>query len=276
MKKRNKSGRPIQATTPQAQHEFGRTWWGEQWIGSLERFAPPYKWKEGKHLAWARLVTDIGIEKGRVAAQVGDFTGQSYAVKLSLAPFAAEQWEALSRAAVHDASFGEALFNGAMPPHAERIFAEAGLRLMPEKFKDLDMKCPCPDWFKPCTHQLAVYLLLAEEFDRDPMLLFRLRGKTREEMQALFPVATPVETVETRSFEPAGEALSEDPELFWSGGKLPDLDLVWKTPVHSAAPLQRLGHFPFWRGSEDFLKPMEQTYREISRFALMASGHQPR
>lgn len=272
MKKRKKSGRPSKIAPPQRQQEFGRTWWGAQWIGSLERFAPTHKWHEGKHLAWARLVTDIGVEKGRVAAQVSDFTGKSYAVKLSLAPFSAEQWDALAQAASHDESFGEALFNGAMPPNAERAFAEAGLRLMPEKFKDLDMKCPCADWFKPCSHQLAVYLLLAEEFDRDPMLLFRLRGKSREEMHSLFPVMAPVEIAETRPIEPASVPITEDPEKFWNGGELPDLNLEWKTPVHSAAPLQRLGHFPFWRGSEDFVKHMERAYREVSRFALMSSG----
>ena len=277
MKKRNKSGHPaIGLGPPPSQQDFGRTWWGEQWIGSLERFAQPHKWKEAKHLAWARLVTDIGIEKGRVAAQVSDFTGKAYSVRLSLAPFTAEQWDSLSRTATRDGSFGEALFDGSMPPHAERTFAEAGLRLMPEKFKDLEMKCPCPDWFKPCVHQLAVYLLLAGEFDRDPMLLFRLRGKTREEMQALFPVAAPVETVETQPFEAAGEPLSNDPDKFWNGGELPDLDLEWRTPVHSAAPLQRLGHFPFWRGSEEFSKHMERAYREISRFALLSSGNKQR
>ncbi len=276
MKKKHKSGRPGKLAPPPPppqQQGFGRTWWGEQWILSLQRFAAEYKWKEGKHLALARLVTDIGIEKGRVAAQVSDFSGKSYAVRLSLAPFTAEQWDALSRVAALDSSFGEALFTGTMPPNAERTFALAGLRLMPEKFKDLDMKCPCPDWFKPCIHQLAVYLLLAEEFDRDPMLLFRLRGKTREEMQSLFPVTIPVETAETRVFEPAGEPLSDDTEKFWNGGALPDFNLEWKTPVHSAAPLQRLGHFPFWRGSDEFSRHMEVAYREISRFALMSSGY---
>ena len=92
MKKRNKPGRPpTSLAPPPTQQDFGRTWWGEQWIGSLERFAAPQKWKEGKHLAWARLVTDIGIEKGRVAAQVSDFSGKAYGVKLSLAPFTSEQ-----------------------------------------------------------------------------------------------------------------------------------------------------------------------------------------
>jgi uncharacterized Zn finger protein len=259
-------------THSQSKEDFGRTWWGEQWVGSLERFAQPIKWQEGKHLAWARQVLDIGIEKGLVTARVGDFAGQSYPVKLRLAQFTPEQWAALSLAAADDPSFGEALFNGTMPPHAEKAFAKAGLRLMPEKFKDLDMKCPCTDWFKPCVHQLAVYLLLAEEFDRDPSLLFRLRGKTREEMQSLFPVAEQVETPESRHVESAGEPISNDPVRFWNGGELPDLNLEWKTPEQPAAPLRRLGHFPFWRGSTMFLPYMEIAYREISRFALMSSG----
>ena len=252
--------------------EFGRTWWGAQWIGALERFAQPYKWNEGKHLALARQVLDIGVEKGLVTAKVSDFTKQTFPVKLSLATFTAEQWEALSRGAAEDSTFGTALLSGTMPPHAEKAFAAAGLRLMPEKFKDLDMKCPCTDWFKPCVHQLAVYLLLAEEFDRDPMLLFRLRGKTRDEMQTLFPASADVVKAEAPVVEPVYEPLSNDPEKFWNGSAAPDLKLEWKAPAHSAAALQRLGNFPFWRGSVPFMSHMATAYREISRFTLFASG----
>ncbi len=279
MKKRNK----IQKTgvpTPraagvhtQSRGVFGSTWWGAEWVGSLERFATPHKWQEGKHLACGRQVLDIGVEKGYVTASVGDFTGHTYAVKLSLSPFTNEQWDGLSRAAANDPAFGEALASGEMPLNAKQVFESAGLRLMPEKFKDLVMKCPCADWFKPCSHQLAVYLLLAEEFDRDPSLLFRLRGKTREEMRALFPQAPQgAAAAPAVVSEPASEALSDDPEKFWNGGALPELNLEWRVPVHSAAPVHRLGPFPFWRGSDAFVPQMERAYREISRFALMASG----
>ena len=33
-------------TEYEEQPEFGRTWWGAQWIGALERFVQPFKWGE--------------------------------------------------------------------------------------------------------------------------------------------------------------------------------------------------------------------------------------
>src|SRR5207244_3553262 len=62
----------------------------------------------------------------------------------------------------------------------EPIFAEAGASLFPAKAKDLEMRCSCPDYAVPCKHVAAVHYLLAEEIDRDPFLLFTLRGKDRE------------------------------------------------------------------------------------------------
>src|SRR4030095_5581977 len=52
--------------------------------------------------------------------------------------------------------------------------------------------CSCPDNANPCKHVAAVYYLLGEEFDRDPFLIFQLRGMERSELlAALGPAAAP-------------------------------------------------------------------------------------
>lgn len=48
--------------------------------------------------------------------------------------------------------------------------------------KDLDTDCSCPDWSSPCKHIAAVYYLIGEEFDRDPFLIFKMRGMDREQL----------------------------------------------------------------------------------------------
>ena len=68
------------------------------------------------------------------------------------------------------------LMAGALPPEAEECFAEAGVALFPARDADLITSCDCPDFSNPCKHIAAVYYLLAEQFDRGPFLLFRLRG----------------------------------------------------------------------------------------------------
>jgi uncharacterized Zn finger protein len=127
-----------------------------------------------------------------------------------------------------------------------------------------------------------VYYLLGEEFDRDPFLLFRLRGLTREELcEQLGKGARPKKkkaAAEEPTAAPAGEPLPADAAAFWATGKLPDdlLGEVQPPPVHAAWP-KRLGKFPFWRGREHFLDALEPVYREASQHAAATlEGQKPK
>src|SRR5438128_9744848 len=77
------------------------------------------------------------------------------------------------------------LTSGEMPNDIETVFRSASLSLFPEKRKDLKTDCSCPDWSNPCKHVAAVYYLLGEEFDRDPFLIFKMRGLARDELVGL-------------------------------------------------------------------------------------------
>src|SRR5207244_3894034 len=119
-------------------------------------------------------------------------------------------------------------------------------------------------WSNPCKHVAAVYYLLGEEFDRDPFLLFRLRGLGRDELlQRLGRLAPAAEAAPAAAEAPAAPAetadlLPADPGAFWSAGGLPDdvFGDVQSAPV-SGAWLQRLGNFPFWRGERPLLDALE-------------------
>jgi uncharacterized Zn finger protein len=58
-----------------------------------------------------------------------------------------------------------------------------GLDLLPGP-GEVQPRCSCPDWADPCKHAAAVCYLVADELDRDPFLLFLLRGKGRDELLA--------------------------------------------------------------------------------------------
>ena len=64
------------------------------------------------------------------------------------------------------------------------------ISLFPEKLKDLETDCSCPDWSNPCKHIAAVYYLLGEEFDRDPFLIFKLRGMDRDELLGMMDISS--------------------------------------------------------------------------------------
>ncbi len=91
-------------------------------------------------------------------------------------------WSALAKALSHRAFFAAKLLAGEIPPEIEKVFEGLGLSLFPKKANDLVTDCSCPDWSNPCKHSAAVYYLLGEEFDRDPFLIFKMRGMSREDL----------------------------------------------------------------------------------------------
>jgi uncharacterized Zn finger protein len=84
------------------------------------------------------------------------------------------------------AIFAAKLLSGEMPQNIEEAFAEAKVSLFPTSEQDLDTECSCPDWANPCKHIAAVYYLLAERFDEDPFLIFKLRGEPRKRLFKYF------------------------------------------------------------------------------------------
>ena len=105
------------------------------------------------------------------------------------------------------------LLSGRMPANIEDTFRAVGLSMFPDQRDDLETDCSCPDWSNPCKHIAAVYLLLGEEFDRDPFLIFRMRGMDREDL--LGPeFRRSARTLEGPTL-PA-EPLPPEPGEFWS------------------------------------------------------------
>src|SRR5204862_1744070 len=90
------------------------------------------------------------------------------------------EWKKLTAVLSKQAIFLAKLLAGEMPQDVEEAFKEAGLSLFPQKLRDLETDCSCPDYSNPCKHIAAVYYLRGEEFDRDPFVIFKLRGIERE------------------------------------------------------------------------------------------------
>lgn len=152
-----------------------------------------------------------------------------------------------------------------MPEDIEEVFESDKLSLFPHRLRDLETDCTCPDWSNPCKHTAAVFYLLAEEFDRNPFLLFKLRGLAREELFELLgysPPAAPAVSEPDRLevAEPVPEDLLEH-AAFWGAEELPgDLFGEVRLPEVAAALPKRLGSFPFWRGKVPFLEALEPFY----------------
>jgi len=225
-------------------------------------------------------VLSVEVEKGAVKAKVQGSRPTPYRVTIEIKSITPSNWEKLGKVLSHQAIYMAKLLAGEMPQDIERIFQSAGLSLFPGKSKDLKTECSCPDWSNPCKHIAAVYYLLGEEFDRDPFLIFKLRGLSREELVKMLGSGekergkakgkgkthpAPDEEKKVSTSEP----LPADGSLFWNGGSLPeDFFGEVQIPPVSAVLLKRLGNFPFWRGKERFFDALEPIYARASTRGL--------
>jgi len=255
---------------------FGETWWAKRWIGVLESFHVGARLGRGRSYARRGQALSIDIEKGKVSAKVQGSRARPYNVTIKVKVIGMKEWKKLAQALSRKAVFAAKLLAGEMPERIEEAFHESGLSLFPDKRTDMTTDCSCPDWSNPCKHTAAVFYLLGEEFDRDPFLIFKLRGMDREELIRLVggrPSAKGSKGHKEITWASDGEheahaeaePLPADPELFW-GQELPadEAGGEVRIPNLCAALPKQLGSFPFWRGQESFLHTLEALYRRAS------------
>ena len=132
-----------------------------------------------------------------------------------------------------------------------------------------------PDWSNPCKHIAAVYYLLGEQFDADPFLLFRLRGKSKDDVMAMLRARRTLAQAESQATESTAKSvrvtepvipLKESLERFWDAAdNLADFQVKIEPPAVDAVPVKRLGAPGFWRDNKvDFISLFARAYRGLS------------
>lgn len=248
---------------------FASKWWGKRWLQTLESFNLGARLSRGRSYARSGQVADLDIEKGSLTARVQGSRKTPYKVTIKLKAFSDPQWRKVLDRLLDEPLLAARLLGNEMAEEMEEVFTRAGLPLFPRRQDDLVTDCSCPDWSNPCKHVAAVYFLLAEAFDSDPFLLFRLRGMEREEFLAHLREAGAGESAEEAAPAPGPVPLDPAPESFWGDPcAFPSQARPPETPgLHAALP-RRLGSLPFWRGEADFLERMECLYQSASAAAL--------
>jgi uncharacterized Zn finger protein len=267
---------------------FSRTWWGKNFIDAIERLTDSRRLQRGRSYASGGKVKSFEIDGGLVTAKVRGSVNPYYGVTkeplytttIDFAPISKAKWAAAIALIASKASLISRLLLNEMPNNIEDSFKTLGLNLLPASAKDFKTQCSCPDYSNPCKHIAGVYYLIAAELDRDPFLLFELRGLPRVELQAELAKS------------PLGQALSAElsahqrppvpvahyynqpqittpsaPSLkaFWQGEKrLPQvIEAAAPSPV-SAILVKKQGDFPaFWARDNSFIEAMETLYERV-------------
>jgi uncharacterized Zn finger protein len=249
---------------------FGETWWAKRWIQVLDSFNLGARLQRGRSYARGGQVLSIDIGKGRVSAKVQGSRPKPYNVTMEVKPLGAPEWKKVAKAVSSQAIFAAKLLGGALPAEIEQVFQAENVTLFPARVSDLRTDCSCPDWSNPCKHIAAVYYLLAEEFDRDPFLIFRMRGMEREEFGKLLAgFGVVASDIEEEVLPP--EPLPSDPAAFWSGNRRRASNAGdVQAPAMPAALVKRLGRLPFWRSEADFVSAMETVYVDATDRAIQS------
>ncbi|HUB82444.1 MAG TPA: hypothetical protein VMB03_26785 [Bryobacteraceae bacterium] len=203
-------------------------WWATAWVEKMQRLAEPSRFADGMAYLRGNHVQRCRLEGRTVIANVQARQEQSSAVRITFEAFSREQWEALFANLRDRRAVASSLAMGELPLEVQTAFAKAKLRFMPERYVDLHLECGCADWLKPCKHLVAAWLKFGRDFERDPLLLFELRGIERKELVDL--LRGDGTTVAERDDGPEEEfddipvrleKLPADPDLYWAETPLP-------------------------------------------------------
>jgi len=260
--------------------KFGQTWWASKWLAALERLVDAGRLSRGRSYARSGQVLNIDITPGCIKSRVQGSRPKPYQVTIEIKPLSDKEWNRVADAMAEQAIFAAKLLAGEMPQDIEDAFASAKVNLFPVSRHDLETDCSCPDYSNPCKHIAAVYYLLGEQFDSDPFLLFRLRGKSKDAIMALLRArratvdeskattpATPADMIEAE----ASASLEADLDRFWTVDELADFHVTIAAPPIDAVPIKRLGVPGFWRSKGDFMAMMSSAYQAITAASLEAA-----
>lgn len=156
--------------------KFGTRWWGEQWLNSLANIDYGNRLPRGARYARNGSVRSIEIKGGKISARVAGSRPTPYKETIEVSQFNKQQVKAFIDRLVEHPLIIASLMQRRLDPEVLPIASASGLQVFPRTWRDLGMKCSCPDWAVPCKHLAAVIYKLSEEIDSNPFLVFELHG----------------------------------------------------------------------------------------------------
>ncbi|HPH98618.1 MAG TPA: SWIM zinc finger family protein [Anaerolineaceae bacterium] len=228
---------------------FATSWWAQRWIAALEQLVDSGRLSRGRSYARGGRVLSIEETRNGVTARVQGSRPSPYKININITPLSDAEWEKVLDALAEQAIFTAQLLAGEMPRDIETAFAAARVSLFPSRRAELITACSCPDYANPCKHVAATHYILGERFDEDPFLIFRLRGRTQEQImdglrQRRAGEAAAVEAEpEENEIAPALESQMDG---FWDfAAPLEDFSVSIQPPVVAMPLFKRLGEASF-------------------------------
>jgi uncharacterized Zn finger protein len=273
--------------------QISKTWWGRKFIEALEEEGDSGRLSRGR--SYARpgnpKIKHFEIQQDLVIAQIrgsvnpyfGVYKEPTYTITIEFEPISPARWTAAIALMATKASLVSRLMLNEMPDTIDDTFSVLGLNLLPRSSQDFQADCTCPDWGHPCKHIAGTYYLIAAALDRDPFLLFELRGLSRQDLLtelAKTPLGSALATELQRSTRPPQHSdsyytrpiattVQHSPSLrdYWHGERrLPDDIPPATVPPVAGIPIKKQGDRPpFWERDNSFIEAMETIYNQVRK-----------
>ncbi|MDO9512967.1 MAG: DEAD/DEAH box helicase [Bacteroidales bacterium] len=153
---------------------FGKTWWGEHWLRSLDNIDYDNRLPRGASYARNGKVIRVKILENTITAKVSGSRPTPYKVTIIIPPFFEDKTDKLIEEIIRRPAMISRLLNRDLDPQLLKISEAIGLKVFPKQWTDFKMQCNCPDWAVPCKHLAAVIYIISREIDNNPFLVFEI------------------------------------------------------------------------------------------------------
>ena len=258
------------------------TWWVQQWVDLLNSYRFKKRLERGRRYAREGHILKLDFKESKVFAAVQGTAADPYQLSIWIERFTDEDWDFVIDTLSQKALYSAQLLAGEMPADIESVFTANGLSLFPFTLADVHSKCNCPDPKNPCKHIAAVYYQLADAFREDPVVLFQLRGRTKEQIIDAIrekrkqqveenPAETLTEDTEELVVTPEPNSQTLNLESFWQYDDALDSSLVVITPADQTV-LDLLGPMPLPASDAQVLNGhFTSLYQSVAQQAMMSA-----
>jgi uncharacterized Zn finger protein len=247
----------------------------KHWITFLTNLNLDECLEQGLSCARQGHVLGMNLTKNRVTGQVQGTNNKPYFVEIRIKSFPSELWDIVITALAQQATLATAVIDGELPMEMENLFHSAGASLFPQSPKEFVAECSCPSSTNPCKHIAAIFCILAQEFVKNPFVMFMLRGKPQdallsdliEKRACIQQNSTEQLQVVPLVIEPLSPfELSEIIHNYWQvANNHDDLTFTEDTPPAACNILQTLGDPPGWPSGQNFAQIMQPLYDHVSK-----------
>ena len=157
-----------------ARKSYGTTVWGQAFLRAIERETDSGRLSRGRSYANTGRVYDIKLKAKQIEAKVAGNYSPYYQTALLFKPLTKGDKQCIiDHIDTHPLLLAE-IINGKLSADLLAFLQKNEIDL----FSGFDMACSCPDFYGSyaCKHIAGLYYILVNEIDKNPFILFSLRG----------------------------------------------------------------------------------------------------